>query len=239
MIGVLVSIYCELKPDFSINIGSLPNSNANNSYINSKPSYNLDKRDSSYDVKINNSKNAIMSIINKSQNNSFNNIHKILVNNSVDEVKKKEINARPEEDEQTNLDNTIICVENYKSPDLSTVSNNIFSPTSYRGENEKSGYNYNVLNLSNLNSKLNTSNINFNKTILTGDNFNEMPLNNILNNIDSFSDMKFFEESGDYNQMVNKLKCKAAQLQEEKDRIRKLNDDIYKNRESNSLYFIN
>lgn len=234
MIGVLVSIYCELKPDFSINIESnFNNTITNNSYLISKQSNIKDKRESSYDLKLNSSKNTIMNIINKSQNNSFNNLNKIIVNTSSDEIKKKEVKSRPEEDEQTNLDNTIICVENYKSPDLSSVSNNIFSPASYRGENEKSAYNYNVLNLSNLNSKLNTSNMNFNKTILTGDNFNEMSSNNILNNIDSLTDFKLYEESGEYNQMISKLKFKAAQLHEEKDRIRKLNEEIFKNRDSN------
>jgi hypothetical protein len=250
MVGILVSIYCELKPDFSINIENLKNvntntTNSNNSYLISKSAYNanVEKRDSSYDLNVNKSKNAIMNMINKSQNNSYNNIQRILVNNSLDDIKKKEKDKetpiKPEEDDGLNLENTILCAENYKSPDLSTFSNNVFSPSSYRVEQEKSQINYNLMNLSNLNSKLNTSNFNYNKTTFTGDNFNDLPLNNILSNIDSFSDAKFYEESGDYTQMMNKLKTKAAQLQDEQERLKKLNEEIIKNRESNLFYILN
>jgi hypothetical protein len=247
MVGILISIYCELKPDFSINIETMKNINAitlnsnNNSYLISKSAYNvnLDKRDSSYDANTNKSKNAITNMINKSQNNSYNNIQRILVNNSLDDLKKneknKEVFIKQDEDDGLNLENTILCGENYKSPDLSTFSNNMFSPTSYRKDQERSQINYNLMNLSNLNSKLNTSNFNYNKSAFIGDNFNDLPLNNNICNVDSFSDIKYFEDTGDYSsQIINKLKIKVTQLQDEQERLRKLNEDILKNRESNS-----
>lgn len=237
VIGVLISIYCELKPDFSINIENIPNANTNNSYLIQKSSFNnADKRESSYDVHEN--KSNVMSIINKSHNNSFNNIQRIVVNNSFDDIKKKDIKSKSEEDDQTHLDNTIVCADNYKSPDLSTFSNNMFSPASYRNNGDKSHFNYNLLNLSNLNQKLNTSNKMFNKTTITTDIFNnEMPLNNFLNNVDSFSEVKNLEENNnDYQELMNKLKLKAAQIQDEQDRLRRFNDEILKNRESNNLF---
>lgn len=224
VISILTSIYCEIKSEKSIII-----EHANNSCI--IPNYSQatkNKNDLSYDLYRNSSNNFLANALNRTHTNVN---YGGLNNRSIDEKDnlKNKMRMRKNSEDKGNLHNTLVYNENYKSPDLSYMTHNLLSPYSYRIDNDKSNINFNMLNMSNLNSKLNNSNF---KQNITYDN-----LNNdfqYLNTADSFFDNKYIDENitGDQAEIIKKLKHKMNQVREDQEKLRKINEDIMRNKES-------
>lgn len=233
VISILMGIYY----DFKDKPGSM--SMCDNSYL-SKSVYaanNINKNDLSCDgVKTTN----ILKLINKSNNSiiEHNDRSKLLevrdikeqLNNTCSRLYSSNI---VKHSNMPNLDNTVIYNENYKSPDLSTITSNLFSPTSYRVENDKSNLN---LNLTNMNLKFGTNvNTNLNNSKFKNDE------SEYLTTIDSFLEYKLGDNSTIVNNMekeelfeiTKKLKEKFNQLKDEQEKVRKHREDINKTKDSN------
>ena len=249
IIGILTSIYCELKTEKSILIEKSPNINANNSCIIPNSNQIIsNKNDLSYDMYKNNSNNYFSNVINKANTYGNNHITNNINNYSTEQTGKEILNKKriKNNSEDKNLDNTVEYNENCRSPDISYVNNNLLSPYSYRLENEKTNMNYNMLNMTNLNTKLNNSIINFNyntnKHNLTSDNIhNFKPDFNYLNTGDSFLDCKLNDEKVSIEQaeMIKKIKQKVNKINDEQERLKIMNEEIVKNQESKIFINLN
>jgi hypothetical protein len=175
----------------------------NNSFL---PSY---KNDLSYDIfkgsgvyHSHNKTQAHPNIAYTKMSNILNNIN----NYSMDEGLRSK--------SKQNLTNSQILNERNKSPDLSMITNNIMSPYSYRLEDKKI-FKYNLINISNIGNKKN-SEINC----------------NILS--DSFLDLNLYDQNYivEHPEIILKIKNKICLLKEEQEKLKKLNDDVMRNNES-------
>ena len=211
--------------DNSINIinANLSETNTNKSYLG--PASKLSKNEINFDMLRRDSKVNIMCNLNKTQlNPNINIITKNETSNDTRESKKK-----------TNLDNTVIYNENYKSPDLSYLTNNLLSPYSYRVDPDRSHINYNNYNLLNI-SKLNPQ---------LGNNRNNMTYDGILSQeypftisnyiTESFLDENFIEN---HPEVINKIKEGLVYIKEEHDKLKKLKEELVKGRESKNITII-
>ncbi len=197
---------------------------------NSNPVFN-NKNDLSYDMYRNNTNNYFSNVINKAYTPSQ--------LGTTDEITNKKRNKHKSSDKI--LDNTVMYDENYKSPDISSITNNLLSPCSYRVDQEKSNINYNMLNMTNLNARLNNSIVNFNpghnKHNLTTDAGHVYMYNqDYLNTVDDIfdkTDEKFLPEQ---EEIVKKIKLKILQIKDEHENLRRIHEDIQ--REKESMYII-
>lgn len=202
VIAVLTSIYIEnsAKSNSVCDNDNMifSNLNGNNSYLTHN-----NKNDISCDVVRTNTSNRFISIINKNNvtYNGVNNINSILNNNSVDDIYIKD----SKDTRKTNLDLTMVLHD--KSPDVSSITNKLFSPYSYRVEN----------NDGNLN--INSSKLNFDNLDLSIENklFDETNANTLTKE--------------DVSDLFNKIKRKFKLLNEERERTNKFKDDIVKNKD--------
>jgi hypothetical protein len=205
----------------------------------------INKNDLSYDNYRNNSNHNFRNVLNKTTANAnltYSNNLNFLNNYSVDEIGIENKKYRK------NLESTVIYNENYKSPDMSLISNNLFSPNSYRVDGEKirgTGFSYTGQMLANLNSRLNinnTMNMTMNNT-MSNDLTNQIPSNNLINlNLnDSFLDVNQIDGNylTEHPDLISKIKNKILLIKEEQEKLRKLNEDVYRNKESKNKKFFN
>lgn len=172
------------------------------------------KNDISYDVLRN---NQYMNRTLNNPNMTYSNVQNILnnINNYSLEDNGKHMKTK-------NYENTVIYNDNCKSPDMSTITNNnLFSPYSNRGEIERGG---NIFS--------NPQSTNFNQTI----NVSNMKLNELnFLSIDSILDENF--ENIEDQEQIKKLKIKFCQLREEQDKLKKISQEVFKNKESKIFLF--
>jgi hypothetical protein len=249
VISILTSIYCELKSEKSLQSLQLDNSLQNSSCVIQN------KNDLSYDQyrHSSNSNHNFRNVMNKTTANAnltYTNNLNFLNNYSVDEIGLENKKQR-----KNNLDSTVIYNENYKSPEVSLINNNLFSPYSYRIDAEKvrgTGFSYTGQMLANLNSRLNLNNtltMTINNTIngdlithsnhgnVHGGNVSSSPFTAMLSNNDSFFDFNLIDENFlmEHPDVINKIKNKISQIKEEQEKLRKLNEDVFRNKESKIL----
>jgi hypothetical protein len=249
VISILTSIYCELKSEKSLQSLQLDNSLQNSSCVIQN------KNDLSYDQyrHSSNSNHNFRNVMNKTTANAnlaYTNNLNFLNNYSVDEIGRENKKQR-----KSNLDSTVIYNENYKSPEVSLINNNLFSPYSYRVDGEKvrgTGFSYTGQMLANLNSRLNLNNtltMTINNTIngdlitqpnhgnVQGGNVSSSPFTAMLSNNDSFLDLNLIDENFliEHPDVINKIKNKISQIKDEQEKLRKLNEDVFRNKESKNF----
>jgi hypothetical protein len=202
LISVLCSIYCEVKSDKTFYLDN------NLSCVVSPQN----KNDTSHDIFRNTScNNHVMNRTLQNPNIPFSNVQNILnnINNYSLDENLKSIKTK-------NHDNTVIYNENYKSPDLSTITNNhLFSPYSNRVEYERG----NLLS--------NPQSGNFNQTL----NVSNLKLND-LNFLSIESNMEDGLENVDDQDFVKKMKIKLSQIKDEQEKLKKVGEELLKTKES-------
>jgi hypothetical protein len=178
--------------------------------------------------------NHINSILNNMDpSNELNNNHnEILQGENINNISANYPNTirnfRNNHNNKLNIDNTVIYNDNYKSPDLSTISNNMFSPYSYRIDPEKSQLNFNLTKL-NISNNMSSSNIKM-KSMKQED-------LEFFTNIDNFLDNKLFGENfgstkEECLEIIAKLKQKYIHMKKDEEKIKKAYEEIHKNKES-------